>query len=272
MPLMNARAFLIRGLLAGLLAGLATFAVAFVVGEPYVDKAIAIEESSEVVADHHAESAVPAHSHDEETAVVSRQDQSTWGLATGTVTIGVTIGGILALVAAGVMGRIGTLSPAASTALVGAIGFTSVVLIPFLKYPSTPPAVGQGETIGQRTILYFAFLLISVVAAAACTVLAAKLLDSRGIQTATLTGVGTYLAVVVLAGALMPTINEIGDFPGDVLWSFRLASLITLAALWATVTVALTAMVGRLHVQHRTVQARREFAASLSDGRVRARS
>ena len=44
---MNARAFLIRGLLAGLLAGFAAFAVAYVVGEPHVDSAIAIEESAQ---------------------------------------------------------------------------------------------------------------------------------------------------------------------------------------------------------------------------------
>ena len=44
---MNARAFLVRGLLAGLLAGLATFFVAHQVGEPHVDAAIAVEEAHE---------------------------------------------------------------------------------------------------------------------------------------------------------------------------------------------------------------------------------
>ncbi len=262
---MNARAFLIRGLLAGLLAGFAAFAVAYVVGEPHVDSAIAIEESSAASTDHHGDAAgaVPAHSHDEDVAVVSRQDQSTWGLATGTVTIGVTIGGVLALVAAGVMARIGTLPPATTTVLMGAIGYVSVALIPFLKYPATPPAVGDGDTIGQRTILYFTFLLISVLAAAACTVLATKFLDSRGIQGAVLIGSGTYLAVVVLVGAVMPAVDEIGDFPGDVLWDFRLASLTTLTVLWATVTIALTILIRRLHTEHVKVQARRAFAASL---------
>lgn len=269
-PRLNVRALLIRGLFAGLLAGIATFAVAYVVGEPDVEKAIAIEESSAVPADHHSDAAAsPAHSHDEEAAVISRQDQSTWGLATGTVTVGVTVGGILALVAGGVMGRIANLSPATSTALMGSLGFVSVVLVPFLKYPSTPPGVGQGDTIGQRTILYFTFLLISVAAAAACTVLASQLLKSNSIHAAVLIGAGTYLAVVVLAGALMPTVNEIGDFPGDVLWNFRLASLMTLAALWATTTVVLTVAVRRLHGQHIALQARRDFADSLSDGRVR---
>lgn len=263
-PLMNARAFLIRGLIAGLLAGFAAFGVAYVVGEPHVDSAIAIEESS-APADHHsdADGDVAAHSHDDAVAAVSRQDQSTWGLATGTVTIGVTIGGVIALLAAGVMGRIGTLSPATSTALVGAIGYVSVALIPFLKYPATPPAVGDGETIGQRTILYFTFVLISVAAAAACTVLTTKLLASRGTQTAVLIGTGTYVSVVTLAGTVMPTVNEIGDFPGGVLWDFRLASLATLTVLWAAATIALTALIRRLHADHVEIQARREFAASL---------
>jgi predicted cobalt transporter CbtA len=256
---------LIRGLIAGLLAGFVTFAVAYVVGEPHVDSAIAVEESSQAPAEHHddTDGAVSAHSHDDEVAVVSRQNQSTWGLATGTVTIGVTIGGILALVAAGVMGRIGQLSPAASTVLMGAIGYLSVVLIPFLKYPATPPAVGSGDTIGQRTALYFTFLFISVAAAAACTVLAARLLASRGVQGAVLIGAGAYVGVVVAASVLMPRVDEIGDFPGDVLWDFRVASLLTLTALWATVTIVLTALIGRLHTEHLRVQARRQFAASL---------
>jgi predicted cobalt transporter CbtA len=258
-PPMNARAFLIRGLFAGLLAGIATFAVAYVVGEPHVDRAIAIEGSSATPANHHsdADGAATAHSHDD-AAVVSR-DQSTWGLATGTL----TIGGILALVSAGVMGRVGQLSPGTSTVLMGAIGYLSVVLIPFLKYPATPPAVGSGDTIGQRTALYFTFLLISVAAAATCTVLAARLLDSRGVQGALLIGAGTYAAVMVVASALMPTIDEIGDFPGDVLWDFRLASLFTLTALWATVTIVLTALISRLHAEQVKLRARREFAASL---------
>jgi hypothetical protein len=78
------------------------------------------------------------------------------------------------------MGRIAHLSPAASTAFVSAIGYVSVVVIPFFKYPATPPAVGDGDTIGQRTALYFSFVLVSIVAAGAGTALTAKLVASRG--------------------------------------------------------------------------------------------
>ena len=43
---MSARDFLIRGLLAGLIAAFAAFGVAYVVGEPSVRAAIALEDSS----------------------------------------------------------------------------------------------------------------------------------------------------------------------------------------------------------------------------------
>ena len=42
---MNARDFLVRGLLAGLIAAFVAFGVAYVVGEPPVRAAIALEEA-----------------------------------------------------------------------------------------------------------------------------------------------------------------------------------------------------------------------------------
>jgi hypothetical protein len=262
---MNARAFLIRGLLAGLLAGLTTFAVAYIVGEPEVDQAIAIEEATSATAaapiDDHSHT--DGHTHSEGDAVVSRVNQSTWGLATGTFTVSVAIGGVVGLAAAGAMGRIAKLSSGASTALVGGTGYVSVVLVPFFKYPATPPAVGDGDTIGQRTVLYFAYLLVSLIAAAVCAGLAVKLLDWLGVERAVFIGVATYLLTVVLVGALMPTVNEIGIFPGDVLWSFRRASIITLTTMWATICATLVILVRRLHAQQTAAQARRELAASL---------
>jgi predicted cobalt transporter CbtA len=254
---MTARTFLIRGLLAGLLAGLATFAIGYVVGEPQVDRAIAVEESHTEVANH------AMHSHGGDVAVVSRRDQSTWGLATGTLTVGLAIGGVVALVAAGAMGRLGHLTPAASTATVAGIGYVSVVLVPFLKYPASPPGVGSADTIDQRTALYFGFLVVSLITAAAATALATKLLGSRGFQYALLTGVGSYLTVVSVAGILLPTVDQVGDFPGDVLWNFRIASLLTLTTLWTVTGTALTMLVHRVQLRETAHRERRALAASL---------
>ncbi|GAA1774605.1 CbtA family protein [Nocardioides hankookensis] len=256
---MTARAFLVRGLLVGLLAGFATFLVAHQVGEPHVETAIALEEAAAA-----AEPADPAaHDHEDEGTTVSRHDQRTWGLLTGSLAVGLAIGGIVALVAASVVGRIGSLTPGQSTALVSLIGFVSVALVPFLKYPATPPAVGNADTIGDRTSWFFGFMLISVAFAAFSSLLAIRLADEIGTYGAVLAGVGVYVVAVVVAGQLMPTVNEIGDFPADVLWYFRRASLITLATMWGVIGVGLTGLVGRLYRRETATVQRRELAASL---------
>jgi hypothetical protein len=68
---------------------------------------------------------------------------------------------------------------------------------------------------------------------------------------------------MVIAGQVMPTVNEVGDFPADTLWFFRLSSLLTLATMWTVIGVALTGLVGKLHADSVRTQARRELAASL---------
>ena len=264
---MTARALLVRGLLVGLLAGFATFLVAHQVGEPHVETAIALEEAGSAAEpateEHTHDEATPAHSHDDEGAVVSRHNQRTWGLLTGSLAVGLALGGIVALVSAAAVGRMGRMTPGQSTATVALIGFVSYALVPFLKYPATPPAVGSGDTIGDRTADYFAFVLISVVAAVLCTLLARRLWPQLGAYVAVLAGVGAYVVVVTVAGQVLPTVNEVGDFPADVLWYFRRASLITLATMWAAIGIGLTGLVGALYRRETATTERRALAASL---------
>lgn len=266
---MTPRNFLVRGLLAGLIAGLLTFAVAYIAGEPSVDAAIKVESAGEAAphshddAEHSHDDATTGHTHEENGTEVSRQNQSTWGLLTATMSTGLALGGIVALASAFALGRIGRLRPSQSTALVAALGFVSVALVPFIKYPATPPAVGNADTIGARTTQYFVMLAISVLAMIAAVMLFRALLERFGTYTAVLASASAYLAVVILAAALMPTVNEIGDFPADTLWYFRRGSLMTLATLWGVIGIALTGLIGKLYAQESATQARRDLAASL---------
>jgi hypothetical protein len=268
---MTARNFLIRGLLAGLIAGLLAFFVAYQVGEPHVEDAIALEEAGSAEEEHGHDEGAAAHSHEEEAGhshgdgetEVSRTNQRTWGLLTGTLVVGTALGGLVALISAAAVGRIGRLRPAASTALISLIGFVSFALVPFLKYPAAPPAVGSGDTIGERTGWFFLFVAISLAAAVAATLLARRLLPNLGTYSAVVSGAGAYLVVVISAAVLMPTVNELGDFPADTLWWFRLSSLFTLATLWGVIGVVLTGMVGKLDMVEIAKAERREFAASL---------
>ena len=109
---MTARAFLVRGLLAGLIAGFVAFGVAYVVGEPPSRRAIALEEASAAADPHEAlarRRRRHAHAHGEEGTVVSRAHQRTWGLLTGSLVVGVALGGLVGLVAAVGVGRFGRL-------------------------------------------------------------------------------------------------------------------------------------------------------------------
>ncbi|MCW2817426.1 MAG: hypothetical protein JWR42_213, partial [Marmoricola sp.] len=206
---MSARTFLVHGLVAGLLAGLAAFAVAFLVGEPQVQKAVDREETSATapVSPHlhtgaSATAAVlatatvaPTHTgHDHDGGeVVSRGTQRTWGLLVGSLAVGTALGGVVGLVAAATLGRLGRLSPRQSTSTIALLGFVAFALVPFWKYPANPPGVGSGDTIGNRTAEYFGFVLVSVVVAVAATVLASRASARRGAFAGVLTGGAVYL-------------------------------------------------------------------------------
>jgi predicted cobalt transporter CbtA len=230
----SARDFLIRGLLAGLFAGLVAFGVAYVVGEPSVDAAIAIEES--------------AHGGGE---LVPRSLQSTVGLLTGTTVAGVTLGGLVGVLSALALGRLGRLGVRGVSLSLASMGFVSVSLLPFLAYPPNPPAVGHPETIGTRTELYFILVAISIIAAVTAVVVGHRLAARWGAWYATLSAVVGYLLVTLTAIALLPSYSEVpADFPATVLYEFRVASLATQLALWATLGVTLGELLYRL--QRRT--------------------
>ncbi|MEU4264388.1 CbtA family protein [Streptomyces argenteolus] len=218
----SVRALLIRGMLAGLLAGALALAVAYFLGESRVDAAIALEE---------AQAHTHAHEHGEE--LVTRTMQATGGLATGVLVFGVAVGGIAALVFCYALGRIGSFGPRATAALVAGGALLTVYVVPFLKYPANPPAVGNPDTLDQRTGLFFLMVALSVLLAVAAVIVGKRLAPRLGNWNATITAGGAYVLLIGLAYAFLPSFNEVGtDFPASLLWEFRLATLAVQATLW----------------------------------------
>jgi predicted cobalt transporter CbtA len=223
---------LVRGMLVGLLAGFLAFGFASVFGEPQIDKAIAFEEQMSQM--HTAAESGAAHEHEEE--LVSRGVQSTVGLLTGLLVYSVSLGGIFALVFAYALGRVGSVGPRGLAALLALAAFVAIILVPGLKYPANPPSVGDPDTIGQRTKLFFLMLLVSVSAMVIAINAARKLIASRGLWSGAILAVALYLVIVAVAGALFPTINEVPEsFSAVLLWKFRVASLGIQIVLWTTV-------------------------------------
>jgi hypothetical protein len=158
---------------------------------------------------------------------------------TGTVVYGAAIGGIFALVFAFAYGRAGPVTPRSLAAALALIGFVIIILVPQMKYPANPPAVGHGETIGYRTALFMLMLAISIGAATLAAYLRNRFADSLGLWNATLVGGAAFVVVIGIAALLLPVINEVPDsFPATLLWQFRLSALATQAVLWTTLGVA----------------------------------
>ncbi|MEU9113213.1 CbtA family protein [Streptomyces sp. NPDC048483] len=217
------RNLLVRGMLAGLAAGALALVVAYLLGEPHVDAAIGFEES-------HSHS--HGHGH-EEVEVVSRAMQSTAGLATGVLVYGVALGGIAALVFCFALGRIGRFNARTTAALLSGAALV-VYLVPFLKYPANPPAVGNPDTIGQRTALYFLMMLLGILLAVGATILGRRLVPRLGTWYATVAGGTAFVVAVGIAYAFLPSYDNVPHgFPGTLLWEFRLSTLAVQAVLWA---------------------------------------
>jgi predicted cobalt transporter CbtA len=229
------RTYLVRGMLVGVLAGLLAFALSKTFGEPLVDRAIAFEtQMNEAQAKAHAAMGMPIEPAEPE--LVGRSMQAGLGLLTGVMVYCAAFGGLFGLVFSVANGRVGRLDARGVSALLAAMGFIAVYLVPSLKYPANPPSVGQPDTIEYRTALYFIMLLISVAAAIGGALLRERLAGKHGGWTAALVALGGYLVVVAVAQFVLPGINEVPEhFPADLLWRFRITSMGTQAVMWATI-------------------------------------
>jgi predicted cobalt transporter CbtA len=242
---MDVRSFLVRGLLAGLVAGIAAFGVAYAVGEPSINAAIALEVSG---GHSHADGTQHTAAEDEAAGTeMPRSLQSTLGLLTATAVAGTTLGGLVGVLSALALGRFGSLGVRGTTLLVAGIGFASLYVLPFVAYPPNPPAVGSAETIGTRTALYLATVAISVIAAVAAVLVGRRSAGRVGVWWAALAAIAGYLLVTLGAVALLPRYDEVpADFPASVLYSFRTGSFVTSLALWAVLGVVLAELAHRL--------------------------
>lgn len=216
-------ALLFRGMLAGLLAGFLAAGFAAFAGEPPLERAIAFESASAAAA---GEAPEPE--------IVSRQTQRSFGLLTAGAAYGAAIGGFFSLAFAFAYGRMGVLDPRAASLLLAGLGFVAVALVPELKYPANPPAIGAPETVGARTTLFFEMSLISVLAMISAAIAGGTLSRWFGAWSGWLIRAVLFVAAVGLAAYLLPSINEIpAGFPADVLWNFRIAALGAQAVLWS---------------------------------------
>jgi putative cobalt transporter subunit CbtA len=216
-------AYLRRGALAGLAGGAAMAVFLLAVGERSIRQALAIEA---------------ARSQGEPgLEEFSRGTQLAGGVAAALL-YGLFIGAVFAVVFAAVRHRSRLGDDFARSLGLAAIGFATLVLVPALKYPANPPAVGDPDTVNQRTVAYLTLVGLSVVASLAAWRLS-RYLRAQGLadhQRLPLVGLG-YVALVGIAFLAWPANPDAITVPAQLIWRFRLAALGGAATLWAVMAV-----------------------------------
>ena len=266
------RSFIAFGALAGAVGGLLAFVFARIFAEPLIQRAIAYEsgrhEAQEAL-DRAAGVSTGEHEHE----VFSRAVQGNLGAGVGIVLFGVAMGLLVAVVYVVLLGRVGQLGPRSLALLVAGGGFLGVYLVPFLKYPANPPAIGHEETITVRGTLYLVVVAASIVLLIVAVAVGRRLQARLGTWNAALTGGAVFVVAIGIVLALLPSVGELADnvaiyghhatetplplrdadgtivfpgFPADVLAGFRLYSILAQVILWGAIGLVFGTLAERL--------------------------
>ncbi|MCW2659017.1 MAG: hypothetical protein JWP83_169 [Mycobacterium sp.] len=241
-----------RGLLAGAVGAVLAFLFARLCAEPVIGRAIAFEEGRSDVLDAHG-----VHEHGAE--LFTRGVQANAGLGFGVLNFGIAMGALFSVSFCVVSARARRIGPRSLSALLAAGAFAAVYLVPFVKYPPNPPAVGQADTIGARTGWYLVMVLASVALAIAAVWLARRLAARLGAWNGGLLAAAAYVVAIAAVAVPLPSIDETPlplrdasgaiiypGFPADVLYEFRVLSLGAQLVLWAAIGVVFATLAGRL--------------------------
>ncbi len=219
-----------RGLAAGAAAGALAAVFFYLVLEPVVRRALVIEEAR-------GNADGGGHSHEE--PLVSRSMQVFGGIVTVTVA-GLLFGLVFAVVYAWSRNRLPGGSDFGRAVVLAGLGFMVFTLLPGLRIPANPPAVGDPESVTRRTLIYVLTILVGLLIVLALFALDRALAD-RGYDVprrAALAVAGAVVGLTLLFLLVPGSPDGIpADMPADILWDLRVASLAMLGLLWTVLGV-----------------------------------
>ena len=263
---------ILRGALAGAVAGLLAFLFARIFAEPQIQKAIDYEsgrDAAQGILDKAA--GLPAEMAEHE--VFSRTLQANLGIGVGLVLFGLAMGTLFAVTYAFCLGRVGALRPRSLSLLVAGGGFLGMFLVPFIKYPANPPAIGHPDTIKDRSNLYLVMVLASILLLVLAVWLGQKLSARFGNWNASLLAGAAFVVAIGIVMVILPSFGHLAanqadfghqatetplplkdangtivypGFPADVLASFRFYSVAAQLILWSAIGLLFAPMAERL--------------------------
>jgi hypothetical protein len=259
-----------RGTLAGAIGGVLAFVFARIFAEPEIQKAIDYESGRDAAQEALDKAAgIPVAG--EEMEVFSRAVQANIGIGLGLVLFGAAMGALFAVAYALYLGRSGRIGPRGLALLVAGGGFLGMYVVPFIKYPANPPAVGHGDTIQLRSTFFLLMVVTSVLFLVLTVWLGKRLQPRFGTWNAVLLAAGAFIVATAVVMLVLPSFGELGaneqyhratetpapltdpdgnivfpGFPADLLFNFRLYSMGAQLILWTTIGLVFAPLAERL--------------------------
>jgi predicted cobalt transporter CbtA len=211
---------LLSGAIAGTILGVINQALV----EPHIDRAISIETQNAIM-------------EGEVVNPVELQNYRLWQkggeIVAGTI-LGISLAALFGIVF--LYSRSSILSNSISNTkkaiiLAGIMWFV-LFLIPALKYPANPPAVGDAETIYYRESLYIAILAISGFSALGLALAYRRLGFSSNKTRKIITFVLIYAAIMITTYVILPPNPDEIAIHMDLVQGFRFASAFTMSVFW----------------------------------------
>jgi predicted cobalt transporter CbtA len=208
---------LFSGAIAGALLGLINQSMV----EPFIDKAIGIETQRQINAG----------------KIIDTTQQSqyrTWqkeGEIVAATIIGISLASLFGVVFAYSRNSLPASNNKKKALILAGLMFFVLFLVPALKYPANPPAVGNPATIYYRESLFIGFIAVSGFGTLGLALLYRKLGKN---QSKRKIGIPLIIYAAIMAGAYLvfpPNPDKI-TIPTDLIMSFRIASVFTISIFW----------------------------------------
>ena len=233
---MKAITFIAITLLAGAIAGTILGILNQAIVEPYIEKAIALENQKAAAEEGEIVDPLEFNNY--------RLWQRGGEIAAGTI-LGTSIAALFGIVFAYSRNSIPGLSNKKKALILAGIMWFVLFLVPALKYPANPPAVGDPETIYYRQTLYLAYLAISGFAALGVALMYRRMREAiqsqKDVKMMIILPATIYAVIMITAYLAMPPNPDTINAPMDLVTDFRIASGFTMSMFWGLLGIILGA-------------------------------
>ena len=226
---MNTLLFVLIVLVSGFSAGMIHGLVNLVVTEPFLDKAIQIENQN-LLASGKAQDTPQFWKEFDQYRTWQKQGEV---IAAGV--LGLSIGALFGLVFAYSRHILPGENHVKKALVLAGIMWFTLFFIPFLKYPANPPTVGDPSTIFVRSTLYVSFVALSGLGALGFSRIYKKFQNNYKRVVVPL----AYAVYVFIVFVLMPQNPDKILAPAELLNGFRIASASTVTMFWIVDAVIL---------------------------------